>query len=148
MIVRILLASAFLISGCSTQPVLHSIGVYEGPRHFGGHPVDDPSPSTIQIRVHAKSHPVVLALFNYEAVMWDITADENAVIKEIILSSAQGSKVKGIDEKAVRVTRKSFGLAYDDRSMERIAPLLKNYTGLDITSFQGSYKGIEFSVGP
>jgi hypothetical protein len=128
--------------------VLHSVGVYEGPRHFGGNPVDDPSPSTISIRVHAKSSPVVLALFNYEAVMWNISADENVVIKEIILCSAQGAKIKGIDEADVRVTRKSFGLAYDDKGMELIAPLLKKYTGLDISSFQGSYKGSEFSVGP
>jgi hypothetical protein len=79
--------------------------------------------------------------------MWNISADENVVIKEIILSSAQGAKIKGIDETVVRVTRKSFGLAYDDKSMESIVPLLKKYTGLEISSFQGSYKGTEFSVG-
>lgn len=148
MTVRILIASVLLISGCSTQPVLHGIGVYEGPQHFGGIPVADPSPSTINISVHSKSRPVVLVLFNYEAVMWNVTADKNVVIKEIILSSAEGAKVKGIDETAVRVTRKDFGLVYNDKAMESTAPLLKKYTGLDITTFQGSYRGTEFSVGP
>jgi hypothetical protein len=148
MIVRILITSLLFISGCSTQPILHGVGVYEGPHHFGGRPVDDPSPSTINIHVHSKSHPVILVLFNYEAVMWNITTDKNVVIKEIILSSAQGAKVKGIDETTVRVTRKDFGYAYSDKPMESITPLLKKYTGLDLATFQGSYRGAEFSVGP
>ncbi|HPW29543.1 MAG TPA: hypothetical protein PLL01_09160 [Rhodoferax sp.] len=80
--------------------------------------------------------------------MWNITADSGVVIKEIILSNAQGAKIKGIDEKTVKVTRKSYGYAYDDKGMQAIAPLLKSYTGLDNSSYQGVYRGAEFSVGP
>ncbi len=126
---------------------LHVIGVYEGPRHFG-RPVDDPSGSTINVRVHVQGHPVVLALFNYDPVLWNITADSGVEIKEIVLSSYSGAKFSGVDESAVRITRQNIGIAYEFRQFEAIAPTLKRLTGLDVKSSQGGYKGTEFSVGP
>ena len=131
----------------SQNTELHAVGVYEGPRHFGG-PADDPSASTINVRVHATKKPIILALYNYESVLWNITADDGVVIKEIILSSYNASRVSGIDEKVVKVTRQDMGLAYDNSTAKSVTPKLMAYTGLDIGSFQISYKGTEFSVGP
>lgn len=130
-----------------SQTELHAIGVYEGPRHFGG-PVEDPSSSTINVRVHAKRSPVVLALYNYESVLWNIIADDGVVIKEIILSSYNASKVSGIDEKVVKVSRQDMGIVHDNSTAKSAAPKLMAYTGLDVGTFQTSYKGTEFSVGP
>lgn len=121
---------------------LHAIGVYEGPVHRPS----NPSGSKIDVRIHAKSRPIVLALFNYEAVMWSITSDDGVVIREIILSGAFPSQVSGIDEGAVKITRLSIGLAYDDKTFKTISPKLKESTGLDVKSFQGGYRGTEFSV--
>jgi hypothetical protein len=132
----------------SQSSELHAVGVYEGPRHFGGMPVDDPSSSTINVHVHATKKPIILALYNYESVLWNIIADDGAVIKEIILSSYNASKVSGIDDKVVKVTRQNMGLAYDNSTAKSVAPKLMADTDLDVESFQTSYKGTEFSVGP
>ena len=126
---------------------LHVIGVYEGSRHFGG-PVEDPSASTIDVQVHVTEHPVVLALSNYEPVLWNIIPDDGVEIKEIILSSYNGAKFSGIDESRVRITRHMLSIGYRDDQLRAAASGLRALTGLDVKSYQGMYKGRGFSVGP
>jgi hypothetical protein len=139
---------ALLGSGCANLSAqgdgdeLHAIGVYEGPVHRPR----DPSGSNISVRIHAKGRPIVLALFNYESVMWNVTASDGVLIKEIILSSAHHAQVSGIDEASVKITRRSIGMAYDDKTMKAVAHKLEEATGLDIKSFQALYRGFEFSV--
>ena len=126
---------------------IHVVGIYEGPVHFG-RVMEDPSASKVKIRVHAKSRPVVLLLCNYEAVLWDIDSDDGVVIKEIILSSANGAKISGIDDKAVRVTRRVMNCGYESNRIQSVAKKLKEETGLEVKSAQGLYRGTEFSIGP
>jgi hypothetical protein len=140
---------ALLVSGCvnlSTQgdneTKLHAIGIYEGPVHKP----TEPSGSTISVHVYSKGHPIVLALFNYESVLWDITVSDDVVIKEIILSSYHHSQVSGVDEATVKVTRRSLGMGYDDKTMKSATHKLKQATDLDVKSFQTQYRGFEFSV--
>ncbi len=130
----------------SQNTELHAVGVYEGPRHFG-RPAEDPSSSTINVHIYATKKPIILALYNYESVLWNISADKGVEIKEIILSSHNASKVSGIDDKIVKVTRLNMGLAYDNSTAHSVVPKLTAYTGLSIGSFQSSYKGTEFSIG-
>jgi hypothetical protein len=126
---------------------LHAIGVYEGPTHFGGNPVKDPSSSTINVHVHAIDTPIVLALSNYESVLWNIIADDGVEIKEIILSCYNASKISGINEKIIKVTRHDYGHPHKSNTAKRVAPILMAFTGLKLKSFQTAYEGRAFSVG-
>ncbi|MFH1871963.1 MAG: hypothetical protein ABIK82_09280 [Pseudomonadota bacterium] len=136
------------IAGCATAPTtLHGIGVYEGSypsgvlHSYGYHP-----DGSIDVSVHTKGRPVILALSSYEPVVWNIKLDDGVVIKEIILSGHHPSKVVGV-ESNVRITRQGFGFAYaPDARHSELAKKLKEYTGLDVENFQGMYTGKEFSV--
>ena len=134
-----------LVSSCA--PVLHGIGVYEGSyptgnRHSFGYQPD----GNIDVYVHTKGRPVILALSSYEPVVWNIKQDEGVVIREIILSGYHASKVVGVDS-TVKVTRQEFGYTYQpDARNSELAKKLKDYTGLEIVTFQGMYAGKEFSV--
>ncbi len=135
------------ISGCATAPVLHGIGVYEGNypagvRHSSGYHPD----GSIDVIVRTKGRPVILALSSYEPIVWNIKTDDGVVIKEIILSGYHASHVVGVDS-SVRITRQGFGFSYQsDARNSELAKKLKEYTGLDVETFQGMYTGKEFSV--
>src|SRR6185436_3742779 len=100
---RSVLLTAFtlliVISGCATAPPtpqLHVIAAYEGSyppgvRHSHGYHPD----GAIDVEVHTKGHPVVLALSSHEPVVWNIKPDNGVIIKEIILSGYHPSKVVG-----------------------------------------------------
>jgi hypothetical protein len=140
-----LVVFGILISGCA--PTLHVIGVYEGSyptgvRHsFGYHP-----DGNIDVHVRAIGRPVILALSSYEPVIWSIKQDEEVVIKEIILSGYHPSKVAGVAP-SVRITRQGFGYTYQPNARNsELARKLKEYTGLEIETYQGMYAGQEFSI--
>ena len=131
-----LFAVVLIISGCSTSPVLHGIGVYEGSYPAG----------RIDIHVRTQGHPVILGLCSYEAVTWNITADDGVVIREIILSGYNKSKVRGVADN-VKITRQAFGYTYEPNAKNSgFAKHVKDYTGLEVESFQGMYTGKEFSI--
>lgn len=146
----ILIAASFwvvLISGCATAPMLHGIGVYEGSYPFGvRHSAGYHPDGSVDVAVHTQSCPVILALSSYEPVVWNIKPDDGVIIKEIILSGYHPSKVTGVDT-SVRITRQGFGVAYQPNAKNtKLAEKLKEYTGLDMVTFQGMYKGKAFSV--
>jgi TPR repeat protein len=124
---------------------LHAIGIYEGPLQRS----NDPS-NKVDIKVYASEHPIVLALLSYESATWNITLDKGATLKEIILKTSDGIRVSGANSKAVKVTRQNIGsTAYKDCDFFRmVAPRLKEFSGLNVTSFQGAYSGIGFPVRP
>jgi len=135
------------ISGCATAPTLHGIGVYEGSyptgvhHSFGYHP-----DGSIEVEVHTKGRPVILALSSYEPVVWNIKPDKGVIINEIILSGYHASTVVGVDNN-VRITRQDFGYTdQPDARNSELAKKLKEYTGIDVETFQGMYTGKEFSV--
>jgi hypothetical protein len=135
------------ISGCATTPALHGIGVYEGSypsgvRHsFGYHP-----DGSIDVIVRTKGRPVILALCSYEPIVWNIKPDDGVIIQEIILSGYHASKVVGVAS-SVKITRQEFGFSYQPHAKNSaLAKRLKEYTGLDVETFQGVYTGKEFSV--
>lgn len=128
----------------SGEAELHAIGIYEGPIHRG----KDPSANKVYIKIYSSERPIVLALFNYEAVVWNITINKGAIVQEIIVNSSDGTQLSGINEKTVKVTRQNIGYtAYDKCTFySAVASKIQEFSGLDVKSFQGAYRGIEFTV--
>lgn len=124
---------------------LHAIGIYEGP--LGR---DDSARNKVDVVVHPSAQPVALALFSYEKVTWNVTLEKGSSLKEIFLKATDGIRVSGANSKAVKVTRQDIRLtAYEDCNFFRmVAPKFKEFSGLNVTSFQGSYRGIGFPVRP
>lgn len=140
--------SCFLIMGCSTNPSLHGIGVYEGSYPSGEqHSFRHHPDGHVEVNLHSKNRPIILVLSSYEPVVWKVVPDKGVKIKEIILSSYHPSKVVGVDS-GVKVSRHSFGYFYKSEAVNsEFQEKIFKYTELsEFESFQGSYKGQLFSV--
>lgn len=124
---------------------LYALGIYEGP--LGR---NKSAKNKVDIAVYRSEQPIVLALFNYEPVTWNIRMDKGAAIREIILNSSDGTQLTGINGKSIKVTRQNFGYTADDdcNFFSMVAPKLKEFSGLNTTSFQGASRGIGFAVRP
>lgn len=142
-----LIGVLFMLSACSSTPALHIVGVYEGSyppgvNHSSGYHPD----GTIDIHVKNSRDPIVLGLASYEPVIWQIHSSEGVKIQEVVLSGNHPSKVVGLPE-SVKITRQAFGYSYEANAKQSpYAIKLKDYTGLEVQSFQGMYKGKEFSI--
>ena len=123
---------------------LHAIGIYEGPIHRGKYP----SANIVDIKVYKSDQPIVLALFNYEPVVWNIKLDKGAKVREIIVNASEGTQLTGINEKTIKVSRQKFGYTADEdcQFFQMVAPKLKEFSGLNVTSFQGAYRGVGFPI--
>jgi len=122
---------------------LHAIGIYKGP--LGQ---EKSLKNKVNIAVYAAKTPIVLALFSYEKVTWNISLAPGATLKEVILKSSDGIQLTGAKSKSVKVTRPNLGYtAYEDCDFfRRVAPKLKEFSGLNVTSFQGEYRGTGFPI--
>lgn len=124
---------------------MYAIGIYEGPIHRG----KDPSANKVDVLVYKSDRPIVLALLNYEPVVWNIKMDKGAKVSEIILSASEDTQLAGIRNKGIKISRQKFGYAYEDcQFFQMVAPKLKEFSGLNVTSFQGAYRGTGFPVRP
>lgn len=125
---------------------LHVIGIYEGPIHRGSNPLAN----KVNVHVLNTGHPIILVLHSYESVVWDLSIDKGSVLQEVILGAHEKSPVPellGIDEKTVKVTRRSFYPAYNSCMFYgEVAPALQEFSGHDVQSFQGAYRGLEFTI--
>lgn len=125
---------------------MYAIGIYEGPIHRG----KDPSANKVDVLVYKSDQPIVLALFNYEPVVWNIKMDKGAKVREIIVNASEDTQLSGINKKGIKVSQQRFGsTAYEDcKFFQMVAPKLKEFSGLNVTSFQGAYRGTGFPVRP
>jgi len=124
---------------------MYAIGIYEGPIHRG----KDPSANKVDVQVYKSDQPIVLALLNYEPVVWNIKPDKGAKVSEIILGASEDTQLTGIRKKGIKISRQNFGYAYEDcKFFQMVAPKLKEFSGLNVTSFQGAYRGTGFPVRP
>lgn len=124
---------------------LHAVGIYEGPLGQS-----KSAKNKVDIAVYRSEQPIVLALFNYEPVTWNIRLDKGAAVREIIVNSTEGTQLTGINEKSIKVTRQNFRNTADEdcKFFRMVAPKLKEFSGLNVTSFQGAYRGIGFPIRP
>lgn len=124
---------------------LHAIGIYEGP--LGR---EDSVKNKVDVVIYPSVQPIALALFSYEKVTWNIKLEKGSSLKEIFLKASDGIMVTGANSEAVKVTRQDIRrTAYEDCNFFRmVAPQLKEFSGLNVTSFQGAYRGTGFPVRP
>lgn len=127
--------------------MVHAIGVYEGGysdgvRHrFDFHPEGK---VVISIKNNPNAKGVILILSSYEPVLWRIDEEGGTKVEKIILSGNYPSRVTGIT--GIPIFRESLGYAYEKSSFSNMEMKIKEITGLEVNTFQGSYKGKYFDI--
>lgn len=171
-----LLAGCATVSEVKLTPELHAVGVYEGtdpeddgrPWHAKCGDLDARSchakmrqrkrelGGEVVINVSIKDRPLVLAFTAYDKTKWIIRAEASVVIEKIILGGYHAQSVEGIpditplavythdDSPCTRCYRGS-GYFY---SYETMPVQINQITGLEAASWQGRYRGVEFSIYP
>lgn len=110
----------------------------------------------ITVNISDNSRPIVLALTAYDRTLWKVFLKRGVILKKVILAGYHSQRVSGIPPKVpIEV------YAYDPSpcdtcwqgenyfySYKNPPEQLKSITGLEVSSFQGRYKGTEFSIFP
>lgn len=136
------------IEGLSKNVNIEAVGVYEGSyppgvqHSFRYHPV-----GKVKVFVGKTTKPIVLALSSNEPVKWEIVETERANIEHILLGGPGNSKVTGNLRIAVTRIGKVFSYKVGDKYYRNLQKVIKQYTGLQINSFQGVHSGKEFNIG-
>lgn len=131
---------------------LHVVGVYEARSDHSGnhHPT-----GTVGVSVERTNQPMVLALSSYEPVQWQLKLAPGAKVEKIILNGYHDQSVIGadgipIEEYSYEGTGKSFSdFPYrwkGDRTQGVMVAQLEALTGQNMTSFQGCYRGTQFTL--
>ena len=136
---------------------LHLIGVYEANADRGNG--NYLSKSAIEIKVEPRNKPIILALSAYEPVQWNITAEPGAVIEKIIVNGYHNQTVSGvsgipIEEHSYEETGNSlgdfiynmWGAIAESPNPSSLVTKLEQSTGTSLTSFQGCYRGTNFTI--
>jgi hypothetical protein len=144
------LPDELLVPGATAE--MHVVGVYEGRGHAGFRPY---SQGVVDVVVHARPKPVVLALSSYEGMFWRITVDPGATLSRVIVQGYGPQEVEGVPEGvpvAYREPYEACGYAYgwevwnNGGGYEPTMKSLRRFTGLIETSFQGCYTGAAFEI--
>jgi hypothetical protein len=134
---------------------LHLVGVYEARSdHQGGyHPTGN-----IDINIKRQDLPVILVLSAYEPVQWNVTLEAGANLEKIIVNGYHDQKISGISgipiqEFSYQETGNYFGkFAYKwnkfspNSDTVSLVNKLEQFTETNLTSFQGCYRGTNFTI--
>jgi len=157
-----------------TNPEVHAIGVYEGtdpedddrPWHAKCESQDMLSchrkmtqrkrdvAGQVVINVSITERPLILAFTAYDKTNWIVKAEEGVVIERVILGGYHAQSIEGVPkETSIEV------YTYDSSpcprcyqgneyfySYKSVPPQLSKITGLPVESWQGKYRGQEFSI--
>jgi hypothetical protein len=125
------------------------VGVYEGASASGAPSVAGPggrrSPGSVRINVQPGSTPVVLVLASYESVRWVIN-NNGRKISAILMSGYEQSSVTGGDTSKVLRIGSRYAYKIDSNEYNQLKQDIARYVSNPVTTFQGSYKGQDFSV--
>lgn len=132
---------------------LHVISVYEGDGATHGFGLERIA-GVVEIRVHPRPRPVVLALSAYEPVRWRIVLEPGATLLRVLTLGYYEQTVEGLSEEVPVLEFESCDCAYGwevDRNIGgcnyRVAIAdIRALTGLQESSFQGCYEGGRFEV--
>ena len=123
------------------------IGVYEGASPSPGSGSGSPPRGTGQVRINVQpgATPLVLVLSSYEPVNWIVNSNGRK-ISAILMSSYHESKVTGAQNVQVLKMGSRHAYKLDSREYELLKQDISRYVPNPVQSFQGSYKGQDFSV--
>lgn len=124
---------------------VHIVGIYEG-KSLGAGPANMPRPVTINVM--PSSRPIVLVLASYSSVRWTVL-NHGAQISAVLLSGYEPSTVSGLGQTTTLRIGSQYAYAPNTAEYAQLREAVVAYTGPRvIRSFQGSYAGREFTVGP
>ena len=144
------------IGSSSGNKELHLIGVYEANADHGNR--NYLSKSAIEIKVERRNKPIILALSAYEPVQWNITAEPGAVIEKIIVNGYHNQTVSGvsgipIEEHSYEETGNyigdfiyKWGATAESSNTSSLVTKLEQTNRTNLTSFQGCYRGTNFTI--
>lgn len=123
---------------------VHIVGVYEGK------PVRENTrgvPQDVRVVVRRSAKPIVLVLASYESIRWNVVS-EGTRPSAVLLSGYEPSVVTGVGSAPVLRIGSAFAYQPDGAEYQRLRQTVVRYTGTrEIRSFQGQYRGSEFSIG-
>jgi hypothetical protein len=114
------------------------------------------SEKEVVLDVSDSTRPMILALTAYDKTHWKVKLSPGVEIKKVILAGYHAQRVSGVPEgtpietftndpspcpRCIQGGRHFY--SYESPPME-----LREITGLEVTSFQGKYKGESFSIFP
>ncbi len=110
----------------------------------------------IVVNVSDDSRPIVLALTAYDRTLWKVSLKGGARLIKVILAGYHSQRVSGIPpETPIEAytyepspCEQCWQGAKYFYSYQSPPGQLEDITGLEVTSFQGRYKGSEFSIYP
>lgn len=110
----------------------------------------------IRVRIKATEKPQILALVSRDRLEWSFQVDKNAKIEKVIVATPQTVWLQGLPPKTVieylpKEKMCSYPYAWEeafnpDNEYRILSSVLKQITGLEVTSFQGAMTGREFRV--
>ena len=133
---------------------LHAVGIYEGRAGDGDAPAPS-APPAVRIAVRRSEHPVALFLMSYKAVRWEVRVDAHARLAGVFLSSAEPSLVRCAAPLAAIMPLSNAPQVYEldprqfgENGGRAVLKRIRQATGRELTSFQGDYYGVRFTVPP
>lgn len=205
----LMLLIGLVVTGCSTSPALHVIGVYEGTRpvavgddvskkeisiasptqslvstqpdtkdltvsradkkyvqapieiassseQFPRVRIADRPEKEVVVSVSDTTQPLVLAFTAYEKTHWKVSLQSGVSLVKVILAGYHSQRISGIPTETPIETythdpspcERCWQSGKYFYSYEKPPKQLKEITGLEPSSFQGRYRGTEFSIFP
>jgi hypothetical protein len=139
-----------LLAGLPSDLRIEVIGVYEG----GGAQVQSVQTSSglrsarsVTVGVGRTDGPLALVLASYEPVIWDLNVAGGAKLAHVLVSGYHESLVRGAGNAQVTRIGQAFTYTFADHRYKQLQERIRLYTGKDAEGFQGSYRGVRFSVG-
>ena len=150
------------VGSSSGNKELHLIGVYEATADRGNgnrakSALAKPS-KRIAIKVERRNKPIILALSAYEPVNWNINVEPGTVIEKIIVNGYHNQTVSGvsgipIEEHSYEKTGDyigefiyKWGATAESPNTPSLVTKLEQINSTSLTSFQGCYRGTNFSL--
>ena len=108
----------------------------------------------IAVSVSDDSRPIVLAFTAYDRTLWVVSLKSGVKLTKVILAGYHSQRVSGIPPETPIETythdpspcKRCWQGAKYFYSYEGAPGQLREITGLEVTSFQGQYKGTAFSI--
>jgi len=139
-----------LLAGLPANLRIEVIGVYEG----GGAQTQSVQTSSglrsarsVTVGIGRTDRPLALVLASYEPVIWDLNAASDAKLVHVLVSGNYESLVRGAGNAQVTRIGQAFTYKFSDPGYGKLQAGIRLYTGRGADGFQGSYRGIRFSVG-
>ncbi len=120
------------------------VGVYEGVTSTSGASGSAGRVGPVRINVQPGAAPLVLVLSNYEPVRWIINSNGRN-IAAILTSSYGEATVIGANTRVLKIGTK-YAYKMDSREYDILKQEIARQVANPVNSFQGAYRGQEFSV--